>query len=825
MHQRSPERFTSRWQSWALFLLLTAVALLPWWRNRGYLRSFFDYGVVMGGIGRMDAGQRPYVDFITPIQTGWYHLNGLAEKLGGGTYQGMTWAGAVSTMLAAAVLFWMLAWRWTPGVAAAVAGALVCATTAQHTILWYNPWGVVWLSVAAWAGAVAPVLRRKDWIWHVLAGAALFLGGINKINMQLMALMFAWAWAVRAGLNGVAGWGRVGVTLFYYAACAGAAVLAEMAWTGASFATWWHNVIALPAASRSGTVLAAWSADFLLKPLHDYYGPLLLKPVGLVGVVATILTVIAIMRKTWREPGRLEKVLPLGCGLAALLGGVVLLTTNMDIAYIGLGGWLALLAALWMGYGLPARGGWFQCAVVLPMVLVGAVSWLSAWAGQRSQFGHSSAARSAYVRGEQVDPDFGYLRGTLLPPEMADSLRYMAEWRRRLPPERRARILYGPGTEMAARFWPALKTPGLPIYLHAGNSMGSAEEERFFRLLRSDAISEILVSRVLDLWSGRARVIFEHRYDKNTLGGVFFVYSRIPPGVSLSPVWFTRLFGGNADSRVLVSDAEFLPLSDWRMMLGITEGTAEMRLIVPTNRLQGEVVLRRQKDAPRVPVAVEFAVYAQANESARFERWRQKVELAADQDMLIVPTGLLDSSHMPATFTLEIPPELSGLVTAGWRGPQIMHTGAEGPEQPDWFFRGPGTVTVLDEAALAKLLPADWRPAAAWMRNGRVTESGIELSAGGEIWLQVRDLVRDFAGTAKAVSASADDPRTLPMVRGMWYRGGRLEVYSDQLVRAEDMVADFHAWCAEPGGWLVIGVDPSVTASPVMVRVHKTPQP
>jgi len=475
---------------------------------------------------------------------------------------------------------------------------------------------------------------------------------------------------------------------------------------------------------------------------------------------------------------------------------------------------------------MPARGGWFHCAVVLPMVLVGAVSWLSAWTGQRSQFGHSSAARSAYVRGEQIDPDFGYLRGTLLPPEMGDSLREMAGWRRALPPERRAKILNGPGTEMAARFWPALKTPGLPIYLHAGNSMGSAEEERFLRLIRSDAIAEITVSRVLDLWDGRGRAILEHRYDKNSLGVVFSVYSRIPvPGVSLAPVWFTRLFGGNADSRVLVSDAEFLTMSDWRMMLGVTAGTAEMRLIVPTNRLQGEVVLRREKNAPRVPAAVEFAVYAQANETTRFERWRQRVELAADQDMVIVPTGLLDSSHMPATFTLEIPPELAGQVAAGWRGPQIMHTGLEGPEQPDWFYRGPGSATVLDEAALTKLLPTGWRPDAAWMRNGRVTESGIELSAGGEIWLRVHHVVRDFAGTVKAVSAVADDPRTLPFVRGMWYRGGRLECFTNQQVRPEDMGADFHAWCGEPGGWLVIGVDPSLTASPVLVRVHTVPSP
>ena len=39
--------------------VLAVVALLPWWRNHRYLRSFFEYGVVMGGIGRIDTGQQP----------------------------------------------------------------------------------------------------------------------------------------------------------------------------------------------------------------------------------------------------------------------------------------------------------------------------------------------------------------------------------------------------------------------------------------------------------------------------------------------------------------------------------------------------------------------------------------------------------------------------------------------------------------------------------------------------------------------------------------------------------------------------------------------
>ncbi len=77
-----------------------------------------------------------------------------------------------------------------------------------------------------------------------------------------------------------------------------------------------------------------------------------------------------------------------------------------------LAGWLALLVGLWLGYGMPPRGWWFYGALVWPALIVGVVSWHSAWLGQRSQFGHSSAPRAEYVDGGQAGPAFAYFKGT-----------------------------------------------------------------------------------------------------------------------------------------------------------------------------------------------------------------------------------------------------------------------------------------------------------------------------------------------------------------------------------------------------------------------------
>ena len=75
--------------------MLGAVALLPWWRHHDYLRDFYDYGLVIAGAGLIEQGLRPYVDFATPIQAGYFGLSALVETWGGGTFLALTRGGAV----------------------------------------------------------------------------------------------------------------------------------------------------------------------------------------------------------------------------------------------------------------------------------------------------------------------------------------------------------------------------------------------------------------------------------------------------------------------------------------------------------------------------------------------------------------------------------------------------------------------------------------------------------------------------------------------------------------------------------------------------------
>jgi hypothetical protein len=492
----------------------------------------------------------------------------------------------------------------------------------------------------------------------------------------------------------------------------------------------------------------------------------------------------------------------------------------MDIAYIGLAGWLGLLVALWLGFEMPARGAWFHLSLVLPMVAAGVISWQSAWRGQRSQFGHSHSGRESYVDGASAGPDFGYFRGTRLPPETVAALRQMGEWRRTLSEERRQHHYFGPGTEWAAHVWPAMRRPGFPFYMQAGSSFGSKEMDRIYAAMTAGDLQEITVMKVVDIWPPREYAQLSHRYDEHPFGEVFAVYRRgTYGGVANAPIWFTRAFGGNADSRRLTSDAEFQEMSGHRMFLGVTHGQSKMVLTAISNRVEGEVVVRRLQPSARIPLTANFLIHAQLGE-ARFERWSRQVDLPADQDEIVVPYAI-DSSHLQTGFLVSIPDALAGQVVAGWRGPRIMHTGEEGPAEPAWFFRSPAAATKLDEAALAALLPANWRPVEAYLRNGRITGDGVELSPGGEIWMRVSGWVTGFAGTATL----AEGGGVPPMVRSMWYGGARLEVFTETPVRADDRTMEFKAWCPEAGGWLVIAVDPLVGAAAVRLKVQEVVAP
>ena len=78
-----PQPARARWPFALTFCVVAAFALLPWLHNHGYLRDLYDYGIVIAADARIDAGQRPYRDFTTPIQAGFATICCLAPAPSG----------------------------------------------------------------------------------------------------------------------------------------------------------------------------------------------------------------------------------------------------------------------------------------------------------------------------------------------------------------------------------------------------------------------------------------------------------------------------------------------------------------------------------------------------------------------------------------------------------------------------------------------------------------------------------------------------------------------------------------------------------------------
>lgn len=812
MQSRPVDQTAHRRWSWLLAASVTVLALAPWWRNHRYLRDFYDYGLVMAGNARITGGERPYVDFVTPIQTGTFLFNGWPERLGGDTYQAMTRGAAALTILGVALLAGVLLRRWSTLPAIGLAGAVVCMTATQHTIIWHNTLGALCLAVAVCSAAIAPVIRREHLGWHLLTAGALAIGGITKLNAQLVAICGVLAWTLLQGFKGRASWSRVSVTALLVLLFAGVLPVAfELAWTHATPAQWWHNVVAMPFGSRTGDLGEALHGKFYFQTRHDYYGALPVPQLGAVGLAVTAAFVVAAIRALgWRQAGWI-----VAAALFAAASGAALLATNYEIAYVAIGAWFALVAALWLGFDLRGTGRFFYGGLIVPALVVGALAWQSAWTGQRALFGYSTVPRADYVDGGKAAEDFSYMRGTMLPPEIGDSMTSAANWFGRLSAQEKAGVFYGPGLEWLERIWPARKLPDMPLWMHLGTSYGEAEEARLLKAMSApDGYRYVLVPEARDYWGAMTKAF--DRFNKRHAGPVWFLYERLPVGVvSWRPLEFLHDFGGNVNSTWLHSTMAMQSLADGRSFIGVNHGAGELMLTAPSNRAQGEAVVRLRPGEKVSPAAkIRFEVFSVAGGNY-YPRWSAEVGLPENQAEVVVPFPV-DCGGSPLRFLVTIPPELSGRVAAGWRALQLLHS-VDGPAAPTRLQLGAQDAYPASAAMRRALLPADWNPSEVLVRNCRVGDRGLEVSPGGEIWIRLAGLhtaIDGVATVADGIPLPAD-----PVVRVLYLKGAKLEVLTQSAIRAPERKFAFRAWSAEPDGWLVILTEPNQSTPPVAVGI------
>lgn len=799
-------------------LVGTVIALLPWWRNHGYLRDLYDYGLVLASNGHLDRGEKPYVDYTTPIQAGFLGLNWLIEKAGGGTYAGLTRGGAVLILGAGLLLPLMLARRWPWWAALLVGGVVTIASASQHTILWHNTLGVFCLALVSWSAACAPVLRRADWPWHLLAAAGLFLGGINKLNFHLVALAAALAWAVRAAALNRAGWGRVGVTALGAVAAGVIVPLAvELAWTGASLPVWLANVVQVAAGSRLDLLRDVLSVDFLLRPIHPYYGELLLPQAGLMGGLLSLMALVGCWPRREAGSGWDLGFLP----VAVICSGVAaaaLLATNFEIAYLGLAAWLVLVTSLWLGFDGQGRRGIFLSGLILPALLLGGAAWWSAWMGQRSQFGFSDAPRAEYLPAEHAGPAFAPLRGLRLPPDLMLSLELLDETLPDPDPAGRRPVFYGAGLEFVDRFYPSLRRKGEPLWFHSGTSYGPAELDRLARELeREDHYEAVFILQAYDVWPVQIRAVFERHYLNDLVGPRVRRWERQDGyKVNLADTVETLThLGGNVDGRMLHLERHPLRIrrtADGRLLLGTTRPAGHVLLRTPSYRFGGKAVIDRLPGAGAGPLVADFKVIVHGA-SPEEVRWAARVELPADEQSVSLPF-LADGHGKQLLVWITLPEEMKGRVLAGVRDLEITHAFELPEEAPRLREALLPEAPATPELAPSLFGPIIWRPRQLVVRGGWATEQGLALQPGGEVWFHKPDTT----GVVRGQLTCPDVPGSPPFVRVFWYKGGRVHILQQGWLSREKPF-EFQAWTAEPGGWIGITVEPGAGRAPAVVRL------
>ncbi len=815
-------RCSNRQLHWAaLILVLIICALAPWWRNHGYLRDLYDYGLVLAANGHLNRGELPYVDFTTPIQAGFLGLNWMIERAAGGTYAALTLGAAGLILLAALLLPLMLARRWPWWAALIVGGVVTIASASQHTILWHNALGVFCLALVSWSAACAPVLRRVDWPWHVIAAAGLFLGGINKLNFHLVALAAALAWAVRAGGLRRAGWGRVGATVLT-GVVAGVVLplAAEMAWTGASFKLWLANVVQVAASSRFDLLLNILSLDFLVQPIHGYYGHLLLPQAGLVGILLSGMALAGCWPRRDAAPHWDRVFVPVAV-VSSAAAAAALLATNIEIAYLGLGAWLVLVTSLWLGFDMPRRRGMFVAGLVVPAVFIGVTAWCSAWSGQRSQFGFSDVPRSDYRPAESAGPAFSSLRGLLLPPDLMLSLELLEHTLPDPDVNGHRPVFYGSGLEFLDRIYSSQRRHGAPLWFHWGTSYGPAEIERLAReLARENHFDAVFVLQAYDTWPPEIRTSLERNYLRDQIGPRVHRWSRQDGNkVNLADTIETlQAMGGNVDGRMLHREQEplgILRTVDGRLLFGTTRAAGHILLQAPSYRLGGIAVIDRLPGAGDGPLLADFKIIVHGA-SPEEVLWSGRVELPAGEQSVSVPF-LADGHGRKLLIWITLPAEMPGRVLAGVRELEITHAhdlpGAAPRLRDQTLPETPATRDI----AQSFFGPSDWRPQQMTVRGGWATEQGLALSPGGEIWFRTANMTGVVQGQLMGL-VDSDSP---PFVRVLWYKGARVQIIQQGRLSRERPF-DFRIWTPEPGGWIGILLEAGDGDGSATVRVIET---
>ena len=780
-------------------IVVLALLLMPWWRNYGWLRDFYDYGHVIAGVGRIEAGERPYVDFLTPIQTLQYYVCVLAEKVWGARYLSLAYAAAVfiaGTFIGfVALLVRPLGW-W---LAVAIAAAVVAASGLQHTIPWYNAMGVAWVAVAFWVMATSGPGRRGVW-GAVLVAGALWLGGMTKLTYQVAATALVLSLIVRAAERGAVTWR--GAAIWFFGAVGFATVVpvaTEMALTGASWARWKQNVLGL-AQARTELLSAIGTWKFYWQTPHDYHPPVYLTFMGAWGTALMLAVTTIAGVEIWirgKRRGRELGWLAVVSGGASACG-LVFLALHFEIAHLAGAAWLVLATGVVLVFVRRETGrcrAWARGVLAVGAVTLLVPAWASAWQGARAIWGHGKMARSEMKLADDLPERFGYLRGLRIEPGLHAGLRRLEAFRAERIAEgaKEENFRFVHGTEWLVRAMPGGASQGMPLWLQEGTTFSAREKEAILREFERTRRWEVMIAeRAWNHWQPDFHRVLDRRYEDGEIGGNLVAYWL--PGKSTAalaqPLEWARRTGSNLYAHAMAVEDGWM---EWlhRPGSGWFAGSWESSRVVlgfGLYRLSGDFVGELSPEAERAEA--RFRIRVLEGPLAGQLWWDEGVVLTRENPSVTRPFSVSPGGWRVA-LEVELPEGQTML--GGWRALRTDHTaGSETPGGP--LERGLKRRELNERVVFF----GNDEPVA----EERDGQRGWRVGAGGEAWVRVGPDVGQVAGRYRVEGGNG------VRVVMAYVHGGRFDLFYDREIGAEELKAGasgaFDVPAPERGGWVVL---------------------
>jgi hypothetical protein len=389
-------------------------------------------------------------------------------------------------------------------------------------------------------------------------------------------------------------------------------------------------------------------------------------------------------------------------------------------------------------------------------------------------------------------------------------------------------VFYVTGAEFLERFWPGPTLPNMPLLL-ASLTLGPTQLSQIQDALEPPPAYGLVVGIEAwkESWPGNMGHVIA-QYSQSWEEGLFtlhrftgdWLYEGLPP---LDDAVAARHdFGGNIAPSQITIDEPLWPFDspDGGVFLGTYQERGHFTFLRPSFRISGQVVLSRYKLDDNQPLTATFMVLDATIPEGEMGSviWQQTYTLSSN-DTHAVHDYKVDTRGRPSRYLVSVDETSQGRIKAGFKLPRINHSDATPGPAP--ILRTPPPPEKVEPDALATaLLPREWRDQVdVLMRGGEVTPDGqVHLSKGGELWLNPKHPVEKIVGRASLTAskeASAD-----PVVRVLWYRGGRMEICQQDGIHAPDGILPFTAWPAEEGGWFGVLIDRGHSPHPVRIEIE-----